>query len=83
MQQKIFLTVLIAAVMLAVLISALFYQKSKLAERQRKISEAQQIIKSYNEKISELTSQNQIQNTEENAEKQTDVKTAGVKRGKA
>ncbi|MCR4560797.1 MAG: hypothetical protein K5685_12035 [Bacteroidales bacterium] len=65
LQQKIFLTVLIAAVMLAVLISALFYQKSKLAERQRKISEAQQIINSYNEKISELTSQNQIQNTEE------------------
>jgi type II secretory pathway pseudopilin PulG len=65
LQRKILLIVLIAAVLLAVLISALFYQKSKLAERQRKISEAQQTINSYNQKISELTTQNQTQNAEE------------------
>ena len=65
LQRRIFLTVLIAAVLLAVLISALFYQKSKLAERSRKISEAQQTINSYNQKISELSSKNQTQNAEE------------------
>jgi type II secretory pathway pseudopilin PulG len=56
---------LIAAILLAALISALFYQKSKLAERQRKISEAQQTINSYNQKISELTQKKQNQNAEE------------------
>jgi type II secretory pathway pseudopilin PulG len=65
LQRRIFLTVLIAAVLLAALISALFYQKSKLAERSRKISEAQQTINSYNQKISELSSKNQTQNAEE------------------
>ncbi len=64
-EKKIFRIILIAAILLAVLISALFYQKSKLAERQRKISEAQQTINSYNQKISELTNNNQKQNAEE------------------
>ena len=58
LQHKIFLTVLIAAVLLAVLVSALYYQKSKLAERARKIAETQQTINSYNQKISELQQSN-------------------------
>ena len=58
-EKKFFMIILIAAILSAALISALFYQKSKLAERQRKISEAQQTINSYNQKISELTNKNQ------------------------
>ena len=65
LEKKILLIILIAAVLLAVLVSALFYQKSKLAERSRKIFEAQQIINSYNQKISELTSKKQNPNAEE------------------
>ncbi len=65
LEKKNLFVILIAAVLLAALISALFYQKSKLAERSRKISEAQQTINSYNQKISELSSKNQSQNAEE------------------
>ncbi|MEE3448602.1 MAG: hypothetical protein VZQ51_08335 [Bacteroidales bacterium] len=65
LEKKIFLTISISAVILAVLVLTVVFQKLKLAERQRKISEAQQTINSYNQKISELTTQNQIQNAEE------------------
>ena len=66
LQQRIFLIILISAIVLAALVSALYYQKSKLAERARKISEAQQTINSYNQKINALqhsntqTDQNEI-----------------------
>ena len=65
LEKKIFLTISISAVILAVLVLTVVFQKLKLAERQRKISEAQQTINSYNQKISELTAQNQTQNAEE------------------
>ena len=57
-EKKIFMIILIAAIVLAVLVSALYYQKSKLSERARKISEAQQTINSYNQKISALQQSN-------------------------
>ena len=57
-EKRILLIILIAAVLLAVLVSALYYQKSKLAERGRKIAETQQTINSYNQKISKLQQSN-------------------------
>ena len=57
-EKRILLIILIAAVLLAVLVSALYYQKSKLAERARKIAETQQTINTYNQKINELQQSN-------------------------
>ena len=61
-EKKIFLTIMISAVILAVLVLVVVFQKYKLAERSRKISEAQRTINNYNQKISEL----QHSNTEKN-----------------
>ena len=61
-EKKIFLTIMISAVILAVLVLVVVFQKYKLAERSRKISETQRTINNYNKKISEL----QHSNTEKN-----------------
>ncbi|MEE3448769.1 MAG: hypothetical protein VZQ51_09175 [Bacteroidales bacterium] len=58
-EKKIFLTISVSAVILAVLILTVVFQKLKLSERSRKIFEAQQTINGYNQKIKDLQNTSQ------------------------
>ena len=60
LEKKILLIILISAVFLSALVLTVILMKLKLSERQRKISKAQQIINSYNQKISGLTDTEEI-----------------------
>ena len=64
-EKKIFLTILVSAVILAALVLVVVFQKYKLAERSRKILEAQRTINNYNQKINELQTSNTDRSDEE------------------
>jgi len=58
-EKKIFLTISVSAVIFAVLVLTVVFQKLKLSERSRKIFEAQQTINGYNQKIKDLQNTSQ------------------------
>ena len=78
-EKKIFLTILISAVILAVLVLVVVFQKYKLADRSRKISEAQRTINDYNQKINELQRTNTEHSDEEIKYLQQKVKALEMK----
>ncbi|MBQ5551864.1 MAG: hypothetical protein IIT32_12465 [Bacteroidales bacterium] len=78
-EKKIFLTILISAVILAVLVLVVVFQKYKLAERSRKISETQRTINDYNQKINELQRTNADHSDEEIKYLQQKVKVLEMK----
>ena len=78
-EKKIFLTIMISAVILAVLVLVVVFQKYKLADRSRKISEAQRTINNYNQKINELQRTNTEHNDEEIKYLQQKVKALEMK----
>ena len=78
-EKKIFLTILISAVILAVLVLVVVFQKYKLAERSRKISETQRTINDYNQKINELQRTNADHSDEEIKYLQQKVKALEMK----
>ncbi|MBO7566115.1 MAG: hypothetical protein J6T60_03345 [Bacteroidales bacterium] len=78
-EKKIFLTILISAVILAVLVLVVVFQKYKLAERSRKISETQRTINDYNQKINELQRTNTDHSNEEIKYLQQKVKALEMK----
>lgn len=63
--RKIFMIILISSVILAVLFLMVVFQKLKLSERSRKISDAQRTINDYNQKINKLQKSNTDRNNEE------------------
>ncbi|MBR4325590.1 MAG: hypothetical protein IKP73_08700, partial [Bacteroidales bacterium] len=78
-EKKIFLTILISAVILAVLVLVVVFQKYKLADRSRKISETQRTINDYNQKINELQRTNTEHSDEEIKYLQQKVKALEMK----